>query len=207
MSQSLTDLPERLDDQQLATVERVAQLPVPALPPVSEESFLKCMRMLTLLPARQEDDLSAELRLALYRRHFGHLPSAAWTYLVDHATMECKFFPTPSECRAILDKWSRTDGPARAVAYARTRARHELQTRLDDAMRRLRAGEMSQAEADALPERWKLIGVAQGHLRPGTFEVRPVRGEKQEGQGPATDQSNTAGRGERDPEPHEGTDQ
>lgn len=203
----LTDLPERLDDQQLAAVQSIARLPLPALPPAGEPHFLQCMRTLTLLPSRQEDDLSAELRLALYRKHFGKMPAEAWSYLVEHATLECRFFPSPKECKAILDKWDRTDGPARAVSLAQTRARHELQARMEETMERFREGEVTQAEVDALPEQWRRIAATRGYLWEGTYKLRPVRkwGEEQEGQGPAvsldqhTEGAGKAGR------PHEGT--
>lgn len=203
----LTDLPERLDDRQLAAVEHIAQLPAPTLPAVTEEHFLRCMRTLTLLPARQEDELSGELRLALYRKHFGRYPTEAWSFLVEKATLECRFFPTPAECKAILDRWNRADGPWRAHQFAQTRARQEWQARFDDVMRRFRMGEVSQEEADALPERWRRIAMTQGHLRDdGT--VRPVMtfpvGEReQEGQSPAVlDEQHTEATGEAG-QPHE----
>ncbi len=183
----LIDLPERLDDSTLALVERIASLPVPALAAAPEDHFLKCMRTLTLLPSRQEDDLSAELRLALYRRHFGRYPAEALSHLVERATLECKFFPSPAECKAILDRWSRTDGPFRAHRLATLRRAQEWQARFDDVMARFHRGEVTQEEADALPERWRQIAATRGHLREGTFALRPVRqwGEQQEGQGPA----------------------
>jgi hypothetical protein len=171
----LANLPERLDDQQLATVQAIASLPVPTLPPAPEKHFLQCMRTLRLLPTRGDDELSGELRLALYRKHFGQLPAAALSYLVEQATLTCRFFPTPMECKAILDRWSRTDGPYRAQQLAQLVASREVQARFDHTMRQLRNGEMSQEQVDQLPERWKRIAATQGLLRDGTYELRPVR--------------------------------
>ncbi len=170
----LADLPDRLDDRQLQAVDRIAQLPAPTLLPASEDHFLKCMRTLTLLPAKQEDDLSAELRIAVWRKHFGSYPAEALSFLTECATLECRFFPSPAECKAILDRWSRTDGPWRAHQLAQLRAIRERQARFDEVMARFRVGEISQAEVDQLPDRWKRIAATQGYLREdGTYRLRP----------------------------------
>ena len=205
----LTDLPERLDDRTLALVEQIARLPAPPLVPVSEQHFNQCMRTLTILPSRDDDALTAKLRLALYRQHFGHLPDEAWSFLVKHATLECRFFPTPSECKTILDRWSRQDGPWRAHQFAQLRARQERQARFDELFRRFRMGEVTQAEVDALPDRWKSIAAVQGFVWEGTYQLRPVRtfpGEReQEGQSPAVSGEQHTGTGEEAPEPQEKT--
>lgn len=206
----LNDLPDRLDDQLLAVVERIAQLPVAALPPTTEDNFLKCMRTLDVLPARREDALSGELRLNLYRRHFISQPTAAWAFLVERATLECKWFPTPQEMKAIFDKWSRTDGPARAVQLAQTRARNEKQARFDDLVAQLKEGKVTQEQVDVLPERWKRILATQGFLWDGTYALRPwavppLGEESNRGQSPAGDQHHEAGTGEKARSPDEGS--
>lgn len=202
----LRDLPERLDDRTLELVEHIASLPVPPMVPVSETRFNQSMRTLTVLPSRDDDDLTAKLRLALYRKHFGHLPDDAWSFLVEHATLECRFFPTPSECKAILDRWSRKDGPWRAHQLAQLRARQERQARFDDMVRLIRDGEATQEQVDALPERWKRILAVQGLVRDVTYALRqPVGVRDQEGQSPAVlDQQDTEGAGKAG-RPHERT--
>lgn len=203
---ALATLPERLDDAQLAMVQHIAQLPVPQLPAAPEKHFLQCMRTLRLLPTRGDDDLSGELRLALYRKHFGQQPASALSYLVEQATLTCRFFPTPMECKAILDRWSRTDGPWRAQQFAQVRAAREVQARFDHAMLQLRDGEMTQAQVDALPERWKRIAACQGHLWEGTYQlrrVRPVGGEQEQGQRPAVSPEQDTGGGPKAGQPHE----
>lgn len=209
----LTNLPERLDDAQLAVVQHIASLPVPVLPAAPEKHFLQCMRTLRLLPTRGDDDLSGELRLALYRKHFGNQPAAALSFLVEHATLNCRFFPTPMECKAILDKWSRTDGPYRAQQYAQLRASREVQARFDATMRQLRDGELSQVQVDALPERWKRIAACQGLLWEGTYKLRPrvvpvpMGEEQQEGQRPAVSPEQHSPAGQKAPQPQERTGQ
>jgi hypothetical protein len=203
---ALAALPERLDDAQLAMVQHIAQLPVPQLPAAPEKHFLQCMRTLRLLPTRGDDDLSGELRLALYRKHFGQQPASALSYLVEQATLTCRFFPTPMECKAILDRWSRTDGPWRAQQFAQVRAAREVQARFDHAMAQLRDGEMTQAQVDTLPERWKRIAACQGHLWEGTYQLRRVRpwGEGHEqGQRPAVSPEQDTGGGQKAGQPHE----
>jgi hypothetical protein len=182
----LTDLPERLDDRTLELVETIAALPVPPIQPVDEKHFNHCMRTLAVLPGRDDGEaLTAKLRLALYREHFGHLPAEAWSFLVRHATLECTFFPSPAECRRILDRWSRTDGPWRAHQFAQQRARQERQTRFDELFARFREGKVTQGEVDQLPERWKRIAATQGFVRDGTYALRPLPVMMdQEGQGP-----------------------
>lgn len=205
---ALIDLPNRLDDRRLEAVEAIARLPVPALAPAPEDHFLRCMRTLRLLPTRTDDDLSGELRLALYRKHFGRQPAEALSFLVEHATLECRFFPTPQECKAILDRWNRTDGPWRAHQLAQHRARQERQARFDDVMRRFQLGEVTQEEADALPERWRRIAATRGFLRDADLQLRPVRvWEEPEGQSPAVlDEQHTEATGKAG-QPHERTDQ
>lgn len=180
---------------------------MPALTPAPEDHFLRCMRTLRLLPARGDDDLSGELRLALYRKHFGGRPAEALSYLVEHATLECRFFPSPAECKAILDRWSRTDGPWRAQRLALTRVTQERQARFDDAMSRMHRGEMTQPEVDDLPLRWKQIAATRGHLREdGTFALRPVRKWRdEEGQSPADLTDQPTGQTGEAGQPHERT--
>lgn len=169
-----------LDDRQLAAVERIAALPVPAEPPCEEDYFLKCMKTLRLLPGRGDDDTNGELRLNLYRRHFGHYSRSAISFLTEQATLTCRWFPTPAECLDILKRWERTDVPYRAVARAQMMARNARQQRLDDLIWRLRAGTVEQAEVDALPERWRQIVATQGYIDEATHQLRPVHPPKEQ---------------------------
>jgi hypothetical protein len=206
---ALANLPERLDDRQLQLCDDVAALPVPAIPAAPNDHFLRCIRTLTLLPSRADDQLTGELRVALYRKHFGHLPAEALSFLVERATLECKFFPTPAECKAIIDRWNRADGPWRAHQLAEFRAREERQARFDDLMRRLRLGTVEQEEVDQLPERWKQIAACQGHLWEGTYQLRrsSAWGREQEGQSPTVVDEQHTREGGKAPSRHERNDQ
>lgn len=170
----LINPPERLDDAALAVCDHIAQLTVPPLEPADETFFLQCMRTLRLLPTGEDDTLSGELRLALYRRHFGKCSRAALQHLVNKATLTCRFFPSPAECNAILLNWKRRDLSARAHAAAVSLASKERVARFDDAFARFRLGQVTQDEADAMPDHWRRIAVERGFLRSDTMAVRPL---------------------------------
>lgn len=169
----LHNLPARLDDQLLAKVERIARLPVPPAKPCPEDFFLQCMRTLSTLPARADDRTTGELRLAVLKMHLGRYPKSALAFLTEKATAECRFFPSPAECLAILNRWERSDGPYRASCVARRALSRELQERLDSARRALRAGEATQQQVDALNDRAKRILATEGLLFDGTYQIRP----------------------------------
>lgn len=163
----------RLDDRQLALCEEIASLPVPQLPAADDRFFAQCMRALSILPSRPDDDTTGKLRLALYQRHFGNRSREALTYLTEQATLHCRFFPTPSECNAILNRWERADPEYRAVAHAGMLARIEHEARFEDLLTRFRAGSVEQPEVDALPDRWRRICRERGFLR-ADFTIRPL---------------------------------
>lgn len=115
LAQSITDLdleslPERLDDDQLTMVRKIATAPLPCLPPVTERHLAQCLRvMLAVLPRQQSDDLAGELFVAAYYRQLGHMPTDQISYLADQATKQCRWFPTIAECLEIASGWRRCD--------------------------------------------------------------------------------------------------
>lgn len=148
----LEDVPERIDDDRLSAIERIAATPLPQLQPCSPDHLLKCVRVLDTLPSRADDEVRGELRLGLMRRYFGHLPEAAWSFATEAAGIECDWFPTPKELQAIFNRWSRGDVPARAQGKAIFLARRERQARFDETRRALRDREVAEDQLDALPE-------------------------------------------------------
>lgn len=166
-------LPARLDDAQLALCDRVAALPAPPLIPAEHAFLIQCMRTLSTLPRRAEDETTAKIRLGLFQRHFGHLSREALAHLTERATATCAFFPTPKECFDILLGWQRSDDAHRAHGRAETLARREREARFDDLCARFRAGQVEQPEVDALSERWQRILVERGFLRMD-LTIRPL---------------------------------
>ena len=127
----LESLPERLSDQQLAMVRKIAAAPLPCLPPCSEIHFARCLRvMLAVLPRQNSDDVAGELFVETYRRQLGDNPAAAISYLAEQATRACRWFPTIAECVEIVSGWRRADADtlrqskASALASAEERARY-----------------------------------------------------------------------------------
>lgn len=160
----LDNLPDRLDDEQLGALEAIAVAPLPALPSTDERHFAQCLRTMAILPSRADDETTAKLRFALYFRHFGHLPAEAINFLAERATLECRFFPTPAECQAILNRWRRSDNAEAYRSRAMVAAQRERQTRFDALLKDLAAGALDQSAIDALPEKVKRIGVDRAWL-------------------------------------------
>lgn len=175
MNLDLVNLPVRLDDQMLAAVEKLANLPLPALQPCDDRHFAQCIRiMLATLSKRNSDDLSGDLLLAAYRRILGHHPREAIDYLCLEVLARCKWFPSIAECSEILAGWKRKDN--RPIAAAR--ARHERQARLEEAMVALERGELTGEQIGAMPERFLQIALTRGLVwfdPDGTYRPRPLR--------------------------------
>jgi hypothetical protein len=167
----------RLDDQQIAELQQAANLPLPAPPPpCDEDHFDKCMRSLSILPRKAEDQTTGALRAKLYGRLLGHFDRAAISYMTETALATCRWFPTPAECLEILAGHAGSAEQARKDrATAEARIRREMQQRYLDWLMRLRRGDMMQSEVDAAPERWCAVGETQGLLRKdgdGRFVLR-----------------------------------
>lgn len=167
----------RLNDTQLAELERVAAIPLPALPPCDERHFTQCLRVMTAaLPRQGSDDLSGELFIAAYKRKLGHMPKDQINYITDQALERCKWFPTIAECMSIGAEWERNDEAVRNQANAIAAIGREKQQRMEEAMQAMRDGTISQSEIDALPPRWQSIGETRGYLRRGDdggYALRP----------------------------------
>lgn len=173
---SMLALPDRIDDQAMTSLGAVAVAPLPALLPASDEIFGQCMRILRTLPMRADDEIRGKLRLELYRRHFGHLCRDALFFLTEHATLECKFFPTPVECQAIVARWTRNDPPSQAKALAAKLLRKENQARFDEVMDQLKSRSLNQTQIDEIPTRWKQVAAERCFLwrhADETFTLRP----------------------------------
>lgn len=171
----LDNLPARLTDSMMARVQEIARADLPRLSPCEADYLLGIVRSLSTMPRRADDDLSGELRLAHFKRDFGHYPRAAITFLHDTVRRECTFYPSPKECFEILDRWQRNDGAYKARELARQRVANERMARHADAMKSLEQRSLSQTEIDALPTNWKLQAVERGCLwrwPDGRFTVR-----------------------------------
>lgn len=140
----------------------------PLLPPepAGDEHVTKTVRfLLANLSRRNSDELSGKLLLAAYQRKLASYPREQISYLCDQALDRCKWFPTIAECLEIMAGWQRNDEALRNRQRAEAAMRNELQARLDETLKRIDAGEVSQDEVDAMPEQWRRIAETLGLLR------------------------------------------
>lgn len=130
--------------------------------------------MRAALPRQNADDVSGELFVAAYQRKLGHMPKEQVNYMTDQALERCKWFPTIAECLEIASAWKRDDDAWRTRESARGRVMYEQQQRMEEAMTKLAAYEMTQEQFDELPERWQSIADARGLViwRDGELIVR-----------------------------------
>ncbi|EJL21910.1 hypothetical protein [Novosphingobium sp. AP12] len=177
---SLADeAPPRLSNDQFAAALVVAAAPLPALEMADDVFLAQILRMMDVLPRRADDTVGGKLRHRAYELAIGRYPRQAMEFLVTEALRDSKFFPSTSECVAIMGRWRRDDAATRSKLAAGVAARHERQARFDELMRKLAAGECDQAEIDALDDWSKQVGETRGHLRreeDGTYvsRVRPA---------------------------------
>jgi hypothetical protein len=154
----------RLSDEQLAGAMAIATMPLPPLATADAQFLDRCLRMLTTLPRRRDDEVTGKLRVRAYELAIGAYPRPALEFLIAEALRTCRFFPSTSECVDILGRWERNDEALRSRRSAELAVRREQQARFDQAMRRLSAEACDQAEIDALPERWKRMAETYGFL-------------------------------------------
>lgn len=167
----------RLDDQALAMMEDLAASPLPDLPACGDGEFAEQLRALTILPRRNDDELTGELRFAFYRRKLRAFPHEAIKFMVSTVLDELNWYPTIAQCLDILARWHRNDEQVHRKASAANLARAERRARFDDIMRSLERREVDQAGIDALPKNVRVIAAERGFLRlhdDGVYRARAV---------------------------------
>lgn len=175
----LRNLPARLDEPMMASLELVASSAIPQAEPCPPDYFAKCIKAMdAALPRRQqESEDTAKLFIATYRKMLGHLTQEAMSHVTERAIATCKWFPTVAECLAFAKEFIQPPHPHREVReMARQLLRREKELRFKDALAQVEAGEMADEQIGALPERWRGIMAERGiiwALRDGTFTRRP----------------------------------
>lgn len=149
----------------LAQAREIASAPLPAPEPCSERHFNQCLRvLLAALPKRNSDDVSGELLISAYQRKLGGFCKDQISYLSDKALERCEWFPTIAECMAIIGEWKRGDELLQLQDRAKSMVLWDRQRRFDDVMCELAGGRYSQAQIDAMPDSWKVVGETRGYL-------------------------------------------
>lgn len=160
----------------LEMVRTISSSPALVDAPCPDDHFLKSMRAMSMLPRRADDDLTGELRVAMYQRKLGKMPAAAISFLVSEALGRCEWFPSIAECLRIIEGWPGVGVGERRREKAAWLVQRELNARLDEIVARLAKRDMTQDEIDALPEAAKLVGAEKCYLwawPDGRFTVRP----------------------------------
>lgn len=152
----LSTITGRISDDTLDLLREIvdSQLPVPVS--CSDDQFARCMKALDILP-RRADDSAGSLRLKLYRAKLGGYSDEALGYLVSKGLEQFHFFPSIAECIKLLATFPNRDVAEGRKSRAKMLIEGEMQIRLGEVLGRLRANQMTQAEIDSLPKRWKSI--------------------------------------------------
>jgi uncharacterized protein YdaU (DUF1376 family) len=177
-TRALRNLPARLDDATMASLEVVASSPLPKAAPCDRAIFDRTLRVMdAALPRRQQGEVSGELLAKTYHRMLGHLTREAISFVAEEAIATCKWFPTVAECLEIAKRFTQPEHPFKAVReLARSKLNGERNARFHEAMAAIEAGEMSDEQIGTLPDRWKGMFAEMGliwALTDGSYTRRP----------------------------------
>ena len=161
----LKQLPDRLDDETLANVEKWSLSPPPPIPITDRAHSLQFVRLLSDMPRRQDDDATGKIRAENIVKHLAHLPKPCLDWMLREAHTRFNFFPTVKELLDLAAKWRRDDAGAQARRLAAQKVEQERQARLHDARKRLRWEQCEQEWIDALPIETKAILAAERLLK------------------------------------------
>lgn len=162
----LANLPERLDDQQLALCDRIAASPVPPFEPASDEHFAKCLKVLSRsLPRRKADEQDGDLWLKTYRRMLNNLPAEQLNFIAAECMRRLDWFPTVKQMLDIGKEWRGVEQAERIPAIAASRSERERFARLQEIRRRLKDEVVEQAWIDALLPGQRVTLETEGLLR------------------------------------------
>lgn len=148
---------------------------LPARPDVrtSPEELAVHMRYLrAALPSRPTDIETGKRRVAVYTRTLCRYAPESIARMAEKAAETCRFFPTVSECVAILDSMIE---PPTDRERALSLCQQFWQCRFDEWLAELRQPDAAQAIVDAVPDQWRRIAVERGLLRrmdDGTYVIR-----------------------------------
>lgn len=174
----LDRLPARLSDTLLGKLEVIANCPLPAETSCSEDHFNQVMRSLSILPRRSDDEVTGRLRAGLYHRMLAGFSNAALSHLCEQALATCKFFPTISECMALLQGFDNRALAKLAREKARNALRREKQTRMEETMDALARGLLDGDAIAELPEWWRKVAETRALVwndGDGKYRPRPNR--------------------------------
>jgi len=133
------------------------------LPTVTRDQLVRHLEFLaSVLPRKAVDTDTGRDSVAVYFRMLSAFTDAAIAYMSERIIATHKWFPTPSECLAVMVHY-RAPPPAKEVARHNVQA--FLQARMESFLERLARELVDQTEIDAQPDQWKRIAENNGLLR------------------------------------------
>lgn len=138
--------------------------PQDKLPACANNDFAKYMRIMeATLKAKDGDVVTGKIRLRAYHSRLGYHSVMAIKFMVQRCVDTMIFFPTICECLEIIKEWENPlDRPMIRALCINLR---QDTYRFEDFRETLRTGTATQAQVDAITDRWKRIFTEQGYLR------------------------------------------
>jgi hypothetical protein len=155
----LMSLSQLTDSECRELREMALAMPVEEVP-VSHSELAKQLQFIrATLPTQNSDEVSGQMRTAVYARILGGYTKEALSYMTQRVCKELDWFPTPRQCLAILADYR---PPASRKDRALLLCANHTQAKFDEWIAALRNGE---AELAGKPERWLRIATERGYLR------------------------------------------
>lgn len=122
-------------------------------PPATAQEIARHLEFLSAtLPSRNTDVETAKMRFAVYARMLAGHSNAALAFMAQEACKNFDWFPTPRQCLEILERYVR---PASNRDVALHLVHQYRAAKFDEWIDRI--PEMTDAEINAAPDRWKAI--------------------------------------------------
>jgi len=141
--------------------------------PVTAEQLGKHLAfMAAALPSKVVDKQTAQMRVAVYMKILGKFSNAAIAFMARRACETLEWFPTPSQCLAILNTYVGAPGEKQQALQF---CQQFWQQRHNAFLASLAAGDATDAQVAEVPEQWRKIAVEKGYLRlldDGSYIIR-----------------------------------
>ena len=177
------DLPERLDDRQLALCDHVAASPVAKFQPAAEGHLAKCLLALdAALPRRKAPGETGELWLRTYERMLGHMPAEQLSFISAKCLERLDWFPTVKQMLDIGKEWRGIEQANRLPQIAAAKSDRERFHRMQEIRRHLKDEVVEQDWIDSLePGQRKVLETECLLMRDdetGAYRQHPVQIER-----------------------------
>lgn len=124
------------------------------------------------LPSKAVDEEGGKMKLAVYIRFLGEYSNDALAYLSEQACRTMDWMPTPHQCLQILKGYRKPVTPRDMAGLLVHKWAAE---QFEGWLSQVKAGEITQADIDGAPEKWRRVAAEQCLLRrldDGTYILR-----------------------------------